>query len=81
MCHKRVLSVDVCVFVRERQMEESEGVREEKRRLETHREVLEEPCPHDVGGDLGEDASLFLPLFLFVRVVVVTGARRGHTVV
>lgn len=47
----------------------------------TYCEVLEQPCPHDIGSHLGEDATLFLPLFVFVWVVIITCTRRGHAVV
>ena len=43
--------------------------------------MLEEPRPHYVGGHLGEDATLFLPLLVLVRVVVISRARGRHTIV
>lgn len=47
----------------------------------TDREVLEQPGPHDVGGHFRENSSLLVPLLLFVWVVIVSRAGRGHTVV
>lgn len=44
-------------------------------KTDTYCEMLEEPCPHDVGGDLREDASFFLSLFVLVWIVIV--ARAG----
>jgi len=46
-----------------------------------HREVLKEPGSQDVGGHLGEDASLLVAQLLSLGVVVVAGARRRAAVI
>ena len=48
-----------------------EGVKGRVRRVAgAYREMLEEPCFHDVGGHFGKDAPLFLlPLVLVILVV------------
>lgn len=47
----------------------------------TYREMLEQPRPHDVRGHLGENATLFLPLLILVRIIVVPCAGRRDAVV
>ena len=45
----------------------------------SHREVLEQPGSHDVGGHLGEDPSLLVPPPLLVQLLVLSPrAGRGH---
>lgn len=47
-----------------------------------HREVLEQPRPHDVGGHLGEDPSLLVPPPLLVQLLVFSPRTgRGHACV
>lgn len=43
----------------------------------SYREMLEQPGPHDVGGDLREDAALFLPLLVALVVVLFASAVAG----
>ena len=45
----------------------------------SHRQMLEEPCSHDVCGHLGEDPSLLVVPPVSVRVVLLACARGGHS--
>lgn len=49
---------------------------------DSHREMLEQPGPHDVGGHFGEDPPLLVPSALQVQVLILScGAGRGHACV
>lgn len=39
--------------------------------------MLEQPGPHDVGGDLRENAALLLPLLVALVVIIFAGAITG----
>jgi hypothetical protein len=43
--------------------------------------MLEQPRPHDIGGYFGKDATLFVTLFVLIRVIIVTCAGGSYTVV
>lgn len=58
-----------------------EKQKEERSLHWTYRQVLEEPCPHNVGRHFREDAPFFIPLLLLVGVVVISCAGWRHTVV
>lgn len=47
----------------------------------SHRQVLEEPRPHDVGSHFREDPPLLVVPLVLVGVVVVPRAGRSHPVV
>lgn len=48
----------------------------------SHREVLEQPGSHDVGGHLGEDPPLLVPPRLLVQLLVLSpGTGGGHACV
>lgn len=46
-----------------------------------YREMLEEPCPHDVGGDFREYSTFFVPFGATVVVFVGSALPRTYTVV
>lgn len=50
--------------------------------LKTHREMLEQPGPHDVGGHFGKDPPLLVPSAFQVQVLILScGAGRGYACV
>lgn len=43
--------------------------------------MLEQPCPHDICGYFGKDATLFMSLFVLIWIIIITCAGGSYTVV